>query len=52
MTFTELINFLESPQSTNIFQSKLEEAGRNIDMNSENGDIWMTSVLMAYEFLK
>lgn len=47
MTFTELINFLESPQSAKLFQSKLQEAGRNIDMNSENGDIWMTSVFMA-----
>lgn len=47
MTFTELINFLESPQSANLFQSKLQETGRNTDMNSENGDIWMTSVFMA-----
>lgn len=47
MTFTELINFLESPLRANLFQSKLQEAGRNTNMNSENGDIWMTSIFMA-----
>lgn len=50
--FTQLINFQGSPQSANLFQSKLEEAERNIDiMTAENGDSWMTSILMAYKFL-